>query len=480
MMEVSLTMGNACLFRFGISVAGLTGLLVCATSFVTANAFAADVDYCAVDTHGTKVELVRPAPDTDAPIDDVNWFARPVPTKSGDWVIAFATHNQNYLYDLTNDRRVRMPDHSDAVSTPDGRYMTVPSHYTDDHTINFYDNAELLSRLRAGRDADDVAPVFAHADLDVYDVYYQSIGVVSHQTNPSGERTVYRMMFSGTRHDPAPGFRIVDYEFRASDGALTVKPSRAMALCPQIVQDMNTPFISKDGRYVVAHDNTDQERRRPSLKVFEITGVDPDRQTTTCVERIDFGFAAGKADFSFDNSRLAFHVAKNDYLTAFVNGGLARPVITDVVVVQLKTDTTGAIVGHGDMARVTTSTHEGIGNYFPAFLPDGRLFFISNSTPKDSDEAKRFTFTVVDPSRELFMSNVLADDTQRQRAAAIGRAWRDACKSTLSEFQRDEAAWYFMSLDAAQCRALVQDRWPADDPSKNELLSTCELGRGVD
>lgn len=433
-----------------------------------------DLDYCAVETAGTHVEVVRPdLDDDDAPIDDVNWFARPVPTESGAWVIAFASHNQNYLYDLTNGRRIAIPDRSDAVATPDGRYMTVPSHYTADHTINFYDNAELLARLESGQPADDVAPVFAHADEDVYDAYYQSVGVISHEATASGERTVYRMMFSGARHDPAPGFRIVDYEFTTTGDALAVTPSAAMALCPEIVKDFNTPFVSKDGRYVVTHDDSDRDRRA-SLKIFEITGIDPARQTTSCVERVDFGFPAGKADFSFDNSSLTFHVAKNDYLKAFIDGGLETPVITDVAVVELTTDEDGTITGHGGISRVTTSIHAGVGNYFPAFFPDGRIMYVSNATPKESEADKRFSFTVVDPSREVFASNRLADDEGRAMAGVIGTTWRAVCAPGLSDFERDESAWAFLSLSTEQCRALVEAHWAEGMPAKSALLDVCE------
>ena len=94
-------------------------------------------DACRVSTLGTAVLSSRPAPD-EAPIDDVNWFARPVPTADGRWIVGFASHDQNYLYDLTRGRRVRMPDRSDAVATPDGRYVTVASHYTSTRTVNFW------------------------------------------------------------------------------------------------------------------------------------------------------------------------------------------------------------------------------------------------------------------------------------------------------------------------------------------------------
>ena len=88
------------------------------------------------------------------PVDDVNWFARPVPNESGDWIIAFASHSQNYLYNLSQGTRVKIPDRSDAVATPDGHYMTVPSNYTPDEHIRFYDARELLDHLDRGEDAD--------------------------------------------------------------------------------------------------------------------------------------------------------------------------------------------------------------------------------------------------------------------------------------------------------------------------------------
>jgi hypothetical protein len=36
----------------------------------------------------------------------------------------------------------------------------------------------------------------------------------------------------------------------------------------------------------------------------------------------------------------------------------------------------------------------GTGSYFPAFFPDGSLFYISNALPKNDSAPKRFTFTV--------------------------------------------------------------------------------------
>ena len=429
--------------------------------------------YCAVETRGTTVDMVRPQP-TDAPsvIDDVNWFARPVPNPDGHWMVAYASHNLNYLYDLTTGRRVRIPDASDAVATPDGRFMTVPSHYTSTDTVNFYDLPTLLDHLERGEDADGVEPVFAHAHPDLDDVYYQSVGIVSTEGDSESDTTVYRMMFSGGNHPTPPGFRVVDYEIRRRGDAVVVRPSAPMKLCPQIVKDMATPFISKDGRYVAAHDDGYPDRPA-SLKIFEITDVQPDAGTTTCALRVDFGFAAGKSDFSFDGSMLTFHISKHAYLTPFVDGGLRSPTITDVVVVDLQHDDDGRLVGHGGMARITTSQTEGVGSYFPAFMPDGRIFYIANATPRDSADAKRYELRVVNPHDELRMANVFLDDRRRRHAATIGELWRATCAPDIEPFKEREAEWSYFSLTSDQCRRLVETHWASATPSTETLLDAC-------
>lgn len=429
--------------------------------------------YCRVATPGTEIVVERPT-SSEEPIDDVNWFARPVPV-AGRHIVGFASHDQNYLYDLTNGRRVKIPDKSDAVATPDGRYVTVPSHYTATKTVNFYDARTLLARLDQGRDALDVKPTFAHADADVEDVYYQSVGVLSTSKTGEASNTVYRVMFSGGNVKPAPGFRIVDYTFNEKGGQVSVSAGRAMRLCPQITRDLSTPFISKDGRHVIAHDGG-SENQPGTLKIFEITGVNPAAQSTTCERRVDFGFAAGKADFSFDGSRVTFHISKHGYLTPFVNGGLVSPTITDVVVADLTRDAKGTITGHGGLARVTTSTTEGVGSYFPAFFPDGKVFYIANSTPKNGEGAKRFTLRVVNPEREVKFANFFKEPRTLEAAEAIGQLWKDSCAAEMQPFKAGEAAWAFTSLSPAQCAGLVEARFGGDAATRSQLLTACKAG----
>jgi hypothetical protein len=417
-------------------------------------AMAAAADICTID--GAAAELTRPA-EGEAVIDDVNWFARPVPNSLGHRIVAFASHNENYLYNLTTGARVRIPDRSDAVATPDGKYMTVPSHYTATNTINFYDMPSLLQRLGNRQSAADVAPVFAHKHPDLHDVYYQSVGVVSASSTGGTERTVYRMMFSGSREPAPPGFRVVDYTFTQTAGKVAVQASPAMRLCPQIVNDMATPFISKDGRYVIAHDG---QAGQASLKIFEIQSLDPAGQTTSCRPIVDFGFVAGKADFSFDNSKVTFHVATHDYLTAFVDGGLRAPVMTDVMVADLVRNAAGDVTGAGAVRRLTLARRPGVGSYFPAFFRDGRVFYISSAVPKTSADPKRFSFTVVDPARGRRFSDLLISREQRDATTSLGELWRASCLPESKPLDAREAAWYVASLTKTQCHSLVERSSP--------------------
>ena len=430
------------------------------------------VDYCTIASDDSSALVVRPGTD-EAVVDDVNWFARPVPNPAGDWIIAFASHDQNYLYNLTSGRRIKIPDRSDAVATPDGRYMTVPSYYTPDEYIRFYDAHELLAHLERGEDAHELPPVYIHKHPDLRKVYYQSTGIVS----PSDGETTYRLMFSGTASES--GFRIVDYVFyRTSAGALEIHPTQPMKLCPEIPNDMNTPFISKDARYVVSYTSSSEEREYSpgsSLKIYRILETMPAEGTTRCEEVVDFGFAAGKADFSYDNSMLTFHISKGGYLTPFVNGGLESPTITDVVAVRLEQNAEGDITGYSDMARLTTSLKEGVGSYFPAFLPDGNLFYVFNAEPKESESDKRFYFKVASPDAEMAMANVFADDEKRDAAEGLGRLWHAACGGPSAEPKPHEAPWVLASLSRTQCEALVANEWTDTYGPEASLTAVCAL-----
>ncbi|MEX2125203.1 MAG: hypothetical protein WD795_15030 [Woeseia sp.] len=69
-------------------------LLVFISSATECPAQAGKPAYCDVAPQRDAL-LVRPA-EGEPPI---NWFARPVPNPGNHWIIGYAMHDQNYLYD---------------------------------------------------------------------------------------------------------------------------------------------------------------------------------------------------------------------------------------------------------------------------------------------------------------------------------------------------------------------------------------------
>ena len=65
--------------------------------------------------------------------------------------------------------------------------------------------------------------------------------------------------------------------------------------------------------------------------------------------------------------------------TVAVRGGGVLPAASvSHVGVGAQLDAAGDIAGVSKLQRLPTSTRSGVGSYFPAFLPDGNLFFVSN------------------------------------------------------------------------------------------------------
>ncbi|MGI9262034.1 MAG: hypothetical protein ACR2QR_08360, partial [Woeseiaceae bacterium] len=445
--------------RHSLRSTAFSGIFIAALLPIS-QAFAELPGYCEIEPPQNVSLLVRPAAN-EPPITDINWFARPVPNPDNDWIIGYAMYNENYLYNLTTGDRVRIPDKSDAVATPDGKYMTVPSFYTPDGYVRFYDNAVLLDHLARGQDASEVEPVYIHENESVRQAYYQSLGHLEGKTDGNTETDIYRMIFSGTMHES--GFRMVDYTFTRTDGKVSVSPGPAMLLCPEIANDLNTPFISKDGHYLAAYTSPiekPQYAEGASLKIYRIADASGER--ASCEEVVDFGFAAGKADFSFDDSALTFHISNVNYLTVFVSGGEvfgdsdeSGPLSTDVVVAELTRDDGGVINGVGGIRRLTTASEIGAGNYFPAYLPDGKLFYISH-VQQDLVEDRRFEIRVVDPVANGYGPNLFSDEEAVAGAQAIGKLWTQSCRAESAyEYQGHELPWFLFAMTAAQCSDLV-------------------------
>lgn len=458
------------------AVLRMTAALVCLSGAAGSLAQDGTPGYCDIEAaHNTL--LVRPGAG-EAPIDDINWFARPVPNPDDHWIVGYAMHDQNYLYDLTTGKRVKIPDKSDAVATPDGKYMTVPSFYTPDGFVRFYDTSVLLDHLERGADASGVEPIFIHEHEGLRQVFYQSLGHVE----KTADGDVYRMIFSGTMNET--GFRMVDYRFESAGGKLSVTPSEPLPLCPEIENDLMTPFISKDGQYVAAYTSPIAEEayaEGASLKIYRITDVDYDNGLAACQEVVDFGFPAGKADFSFDDNSLTFHISNASYLAVFINSGEvfgqtdeAGILNTDVMVANLARDEEGVINGVSGVRRLTTTGDIGSGRYFPAFFPDGKLYYINHPLPELGDQP-RFEFQVVDPAAGHFDQNLFGESAAVSAAREIGELWTSSCYAGGDyEYLAHELPFFVYSMTAAQCRDLVQGASGVANGERARLAETCD------
>ena len=105
-----------------------------------------------------------------------------------------------------------------------------------------------------------------------------------------------------------------------------------------------------------------------------------------------------------------------------------------------------------------------MGSYFPAFFPDGALFFLSNTAPRESEGEKRFRFRVVDPASRGWRTKTLGSPEHASKWAELGLLWQRACTPSLPSLgvepfplEEHELPVQAMSLSARQCQALVED-----------------------
>lgn len=399
----------------------------------------------------------------------ITWFSRPIVNTQQPWLVAFSGGNRdkvdeerNQAIDLASGRMMEIPGRGDAVTTPDGRYLTVPPEYSQDEgkTFDIYRAADVLAKWRSQAKVATDIPRLGHVD---YGAWYQSLSFPLNE----GENGKFR--YRAVVSEPgANGFRLM--EFTVSDHGIEGVPQQAK-LCAD--SDNQTVMLSKSGRYVSGFD-----RASGTTKIYAITPHwDQKPATVDCKVVVDFGFAAGKGDFNFDDSMITFHVNFMTDPTAEETGlSYVHEILPheakDAVVVKFAM-TGGMISGVSSVARLSIAQHEGTGSYFPAFLPDGKVYFIHH------DNGVGYRFKVVDPAAAVWSNNLFKPRNSKfAEAAAIGSLWASNCHSwTLKD---EEAAWYFSSLTREQCKTLVQQHWTAPaatssaNVSKTQALAACE------
>src|ERR1700734_2690433 len=400
------------------------------------------------DLNSANIPVVAAAPN-DGYLRYVTWYARPIVNKDLPWLIGFSGGNRekidferNQAIGVATGRMMEIPGRADAVTTPDGRFFTVPPFYSQDkgNTFDIYRTGDLLAKWQTGATSAIDIPRIAVLE---FGSWYQSLSFPLNGEDGSGNY-VHRAVVSEAGQS---GFKLVEFTIIAEGPVATPRQAK---LCNS--DDHQTVMLSKTGRYVSAYDT-----HSGTTKIYALT---PHWERTPpsvdCDTVIDFGFAAGKGDFNFDDSMIAFHVnfmsspEDGEDGTSYVHE-IGPQQTKDAVVVKFsKVD--GSINGVDRIARLSTSQQKGSGSYFPAFLPDKHVFFIHN------EAGKGYKFYVVDPVKAVWSANIFKPrNAQFARTAAIGKLWAASCKTW--SLQDEEAAWYYLSLTRDQCNALVTERW---------------------
>lgn len=375
-------------------------------------------------------ELYEPKPKTVTWLNESpSYFAKIAP----DGNLAYFIGSGNRMIFMGEDDGQRLfkaiPGDIDPVPCPDGKVVTTPG-------LNFFEVGALKR--------DGIRAQAFHSDGSHSGVY-QSCAVIA----SSGNTTTYRMI---TDESGSVNFR--DYKVTFGAGAPTVEEIGTVAsLCPGL--NLKTLIISKTGKYVSGY--------VPETGTTQIYSAEPG----ACKLMADLGFPTGKLEFSYDDSRVVFHMdvfgsQAGDYFSG-VDSQVSKEILT------LDLERSGERLAVRNLRKLSASRAKGSGSYYPSFTKQGLVGFVH-------DDFDFYSYRVMDP-RSLPAFNltvpppegwpggspppeVPADWEKRLHAAAVvGSLWSQSCSAYDDELGAVDAASLVMSLGKAPCERMVAEQW---------------------
>ncbi len=392
-------------------------------------ALACVVCVSAGSAHAQQCQLVEATPEVVSRLPVAPSYFTKV---HADGEIAFFIGSGNHLLFLEDDNpdtRVRqIPGSIDPVPSSDGRIVTVPG-------LKIYAMEDIL---RDGRAATALIDDSSHGGV------YQSVAVIEAE----GEQRTYRVI-TDTGTVKYRDYRVDFTQTPASVEAL----GQVTPLCPG--KTYKTIMLSKTGKYVAVYD--------PASGTSKIVSGDG-----SCRELMDLGYPTGKIEFSYDDTRVAFHVDFFDSQAGGYFSGVRATVSKDVFVMDLVAD--GDRVSGRSLRRLGATMRKGSGGYYPSFDARGRVVYVH-------DDNDVFSFHAIHPEDVLDYNLVLpppagfadgqppagtpADWELRLNAtAAIGSLWLEQCgRDNADELTAVDAASLFPAIAQNECEQLVRDRW---------------------
>ncbi len=364
-------------------------------------------------------------------IPDVpRWFFKPLPDRP--YVVYLGNHG-NYLLNLETGRTTPIPGTSDAVPTPDGRFISLPG-------ISLFPVDELLNETRRQNPTRLAADL--RGDYQSPGVLHEDESSVTYRFIADREGTVARDIKVHFGDPNAPEIEVLGAKHKLCSDRL-----------------LQLPMLAKDGSEFGAYDV-----QANATKIFRI-GED-----FACTEVSNLAIPTGKLGFSFDKRYVAFHLGHVEKRSARMADVPDDRMVHSVFVLDRR------------LQRLGRLTHNTASNaYYPAFRRDGTLLYLFKPF---EESGGRFSFVHADPSRIKnwvplrWVATACADGKDKDCATtlALGSLWAHACGVETQSLTPRSAALYTMSLDSENCTQLVRSTWPRYRASVAKTLATTPGG----
>jgi len=213
---------------------------------------------------------------------------------------------------------------------------------------------------------------------------------------------------------------------------------------------IQTPYMSKDGKMIGGFDLDSQ-----TTKVYSID------KNANCSVIADLGYRTGKVDFSYDNSKIAFHVEDN-YSTEDATGFIKHPT----------SNTSNIYVYDLESKKLDKVTSNIVGNsYYPSFLPDNTIAYIHVDPPtaKEAEPAYSIVISKVPGFSNIpsstSVSNGFCDCEPKDKLKylAVGQIVSFICAGNgFSGATGLGVVSIATNLTADQCKKVINDYWDKD------------------
>lgn len=358
-----------------------------------------------------------------------SYFAKVFATKNYATLIS---DQKNYILDLNTGKYTQVIGTYDPVPTPDEKFIVS---IKSNENLYWTTTKDIVD----GWDSNDFPPKWAADNFDL-SYAYQSVGSLKGQPKTSN----YRLLTDNDKGD----IYFKDVHFTPSDQGDLKKEDGWVRACNNVPGTFKLPMISKDGSHLSAY-NINKER----TEIFSV------QANGSCKLEQTLPFATGKADFSFDGSKVTFHMGKYTEPKQWFEHDDPQYHL-NVYVWDLKKKT---------LTQVTDTAN---GNsYFPTFRKNGTIGFLEAHHNNDSTD---YYYVLANPQKgktgsEAGALNESCNCHLNEYASAVGiGALRDQlCSSFSNGMTMENIAASTIALSKDQCEKLVTKYW---DKFKDQIV----------